>query len=240
MKRLTGRVALVTGASQGLGRALALVLAGEGAELSVCARRQAALEAVAAEARGLGATVLTVAADLRSTRDIERVVALTLDRFGRVDVLINNASELGPTPLPYLVDYPPAAFEDVLQVNLVAPFRLTQAILGGMLMRGQGVVLNVTSDVAAHGYPGWGAYAVSKSALEGMTQTWAAELAGTGVRIHAVDPGDMDTAMHRAAVPDADPRDLSRPEDSAAAILGLILDGDARGWRIEARSLAPA
>jgi len=162
-----------------------MAFAREGAALALCARGQEALEQVAAELAALGAPVLAVPADVRSARDLERLVALTLDRYQRVDILVNNASELGPTPLPYLADYAPAAFDDVLQVNLVAPFRLTQALIGSMLLRDRGVIINVTSDAAVAGYPGWGAYAVSKAGLEGLTRTWAAELVQTSVRIYA-------------------------------------------------------
>ncbi|TME44548.1 MAG: SDR family oxidoreductase [Chloroflexi bacterium] len=236
---LEGKVALVTGASRGLGRAIALAFAGEGAALALCARREEALQRVAGEVRRLGRRVLAVPADVRSPRDLERLVALTLERFGRVDILVNNASELGPTPLPYLADYPTAAFDDVLQVNVIAPFRLTQALIGGMLLRDQGVIINVTSDAAITGYPGWGAYAVSKAAIEGLTRTWAAELAHTGIRIHAVDPGDMDTDMHRAAIPDADPSELARPDDVARAFVRLVTtrDPDSAGRRLEAAAL---
>jgi len=236
---LEGKVALVTGASRGLGRAIALAFAGEGAALALCARREEALQQVAGEVRRLGRRVLAVPADVRSPRDLERLVALTLERFGRVDILVNNASELGPTPLPYLADYPTAAFDDVLQVNVIAPFRLTQALIGGMLLRDQGVIINVTSDAAITGYPGWGAYAVSKAAIEGLTRTWAAELAHTGIRIHAVDPGDMDTDMHRAAIPDADRSELARPDDVARAFVRLVTtpDPDSAGRRLEAAAL---
>jgi NAD(P)-dependent dehydrogenase (short-subunit alcohol dehydrogenase family) len=237
--RLEGRVALITGASRGLGRALALACAREGASLAICARNQEALERVATDVLALGAPVLAVPADVRSTRDLDRLVALTLDRYQRVDILVNNASELGPTPLPYLADYPPAAFDDVVQVNLVAPFRLTQALIGSMLLRDRGVIVNVTSDAAVTGYPGWGAYAVSKAALEGLTRTWAAELAQTGVRIYVVDPGDMDTDMHRAAIPDADPSELARPDDVALAFVRLLTSAetDVTGRRLEAAAL---
>ena len=236
---LEGKVALVTGASRGLGRAIALAFAGEGAALALCARREEALQQVAGEVRRLGRRVLAVPADVRSPRDLERLVALTLEGFGRVDILVNNASELGPTPLPYLADYPTAAFDDVLQVNVVAPFRLTQALIGGMLLRDQGVIINVTSDAAITGYPGWGAYAVSKAAIEGLTRTWAAELAHTGIRIHAVDPGDMDTDMHRAAIPDADRSELARPDNVARAFVRLVTtrDPDSAGRRLEAAAL---
>ena len=237
--QLDGKVALITGASRGLGRALAIAFAREGAALALCARGLEGLDKLAAEVSALGAPVLAVPVDVRSTRDLERLVALTLDRFQRVDILVNNASELGPTPLPFLADYPPAAFDDVLQVNVVAPFRLTQALIGSMLLRNRGVIINVTSDAAVTGYPGWGAYAVSKSALESLTRTWAAELAQTGVRIYAVDPGDMDTDMHRAAIPDADPSDLARPDEVALAFVRLITTAevDLAGRRVEAATL---
>jgi NAD(P)-dependent dehydrogenase (short-subunit alcohol dehydrogenase family) len=237
--RLEGQVALITGAARGLGRALALAFAREGASLALCARGQESLEQVASEVASLGAPVLAVPADVRSTRDLDRLVALTLDRYQRVDILVNNASELGPTPLPYLADYPPPAFDDVLQVNLVAPFRLTQALIGGMLLRDRGVIINVTSDAGVTGYAGWGAYAVSKAGLEGLTRTWAVELARTGVRIYAVDPGDMDTDMHRAAIPDADPSELARPDDVALAFVRLVTSAEAdfTGRRLEAAAL---
>ena len=237
---LRGSVALITGGSKGLGRATALAFAREGASLALCARRPGDLESAADAARELGADVLTVVADLRSERDIERLVVLALDRFGRVDVLMNNASELGPTPLPFLADAVPSALEDVLRVNVVAPLRLTQALIGGMLQRGSGVVVNVTSDASVIGYPGWGLYAASKAALDGLTRTWGAELEGTGVRIHAVDPGDMDTAMHRAAAPDDDPSTLLDPATAALAFVRVVRDDALASGRVRGPDLAAA
>ncbi|MBO0685156.1 MAG: SDR family oxidoreductase [Candidatus Dormibacteraeota bacterium] len=219
---LESRVVLITGASRGLGRELALALAGRGARLALCARGRRDLEATAAEARRDGADVLTIRADVSSESDRERLVSLTMDRFGRIDVLVNNASSLGPTPLPLLADTEPAALAEVVATNLEAPFRLTQEVLGPMLLRGSGLVLNISSDAAASGYPGWGAYSAAKAGLDALTRVWAAELEGTGVRVISVDPGDMDTDMHRAAVPDADPAELRSPTDVAAALLGLI------------------
>ncbi|HEV3234313.1 MAG TPA: SDR family oxidoreductase [Candidatus Dormibacteraeota bacterium] len=221
MKRLAGKTAVITGASRGLGRAMTLAFAREGASLAIAARGQEDLDRVAEEARALGADVLAIVADMRVTRDVERVVVLTLDHFNRVDILVNNASELGPTPLPQLVDYPPHVFADVLKVNLQAPFHLTWSLLGGMLQHDSGVVINVTSDVAINGYPGWGAYSVSKAAIEGLTRTWAAELEGTNVHIFAVDPGDMNTEMHRAALPEDDPAELLDPADVAEAFVAI-------------------
>ena len=222
MTQLHGLVTLVTGGSRGLGRATALAFAREGAAVIVCAREASDLRATENELASLDAPVLALAADVRSPRDIERVVALGFARFARIDVLVNNASELGPTPLPYLADFPPADFVDVLAVDLIAPFRLTQAVIGDMLRRGRGVIVNISSDVAVTGYAGWGAYAISKAGLDAMTRTWAAELSGTGVRIYALDPGDMDTAMHRAALPDDDPATLLDPATVAPALVDLV------------------
>jgi NAD(P)-dependent dehydrogenase (short-subunit alcohol dehydrogenase family) len=231
-----GRVVLITGASRGLGRAMAMAFAREGARLSLCARGVADLDAVAAEIRRGGADVLAIAADVASEVDQERLASLTLDRFGHVDVLINNASSLGPTPLPLLADTDPMAFAEVMGVNLYAPFRLTQAVLGSMLLRRSGLIVNVSSDAAVNGYPGWGAYSVAKAGLDSLTRVWAAELEGTGVSILSVDPGDMDTEMHRAAIPDADPASLGRPEDVAEAFVHIVA-APPPGPRIEARSV---
>jgi NAD(P)-dependent dehydrogenase (short-subunit alcohol dehydrogenase family) len=236
--KLAGKVALITGSSRGLGRAMTLAFAREGADLVVCARGETELKQVAEEARELGANVLTVVADMGVTRDVERLVVLALERFERIDILVNNASELGPTPLPYLIDYPPHLFSDVVKVNLMAPFRLIWSLLGGMLQRGEGVIINVSSDVAVHGYPGWGAYSVSKAALDGLTRTWASELEGTGVKIFAIDPGDMNTAMHRAALPDDDPAELGDPAEVAEVFVELAAGSiDAGAERLEASEL---
>ena len=219
-------VVLITGASRGLGCALALELARGGASLALGARTASRLDAVASEARSAGAAdVLTVVADLAEPRDVDRLVAATLDRYGRVDVLVNNASALGPTPLPYLADAPPQALRDVFEVNVHGTFRLTQAVAGAMLLRDRGLVVNVSSDAAVEGYPGWGVYGASKAATDLLTRVWSAELQGTGVRVVAVDPGDMDTDMHRAADPDADPASLRKPADVARALAGLLHGG---------------
>lgn len=215
MHRLEGKVALITGASRGLGRALALAYAAEGADLVINARPVSAgdLDAVRRAAERAGARVLAVTADIAVRADVERLGATALARFGRVDLLVNNASALGPTPMPYLSDYPPDAWEDVLRTNVTGPFLLIRALVGQMIARGAGLIINVSSDAGVIGYPTWGAYGVSKAALDHLTRTWAAELDGTGVRIVSVDPGSMDTAMHRAAEPEEDPVQWARPED---------------------------
>jgi NAD(P)-dependent dehydrogenase (short-subunit alcohol dehydrogenase family) len=171
-----------------------------------------ALSETERQARALGAQVLSVIADVSRRADVERLAGEALARFGRVDVLVNNASALGPTPMPYLTDYPIDDFELVMRTNLIAPFMLTRALLGQMLARGSGSIINLSSDAGVVGYPTWGAYGVSKAALDQLTRTWAAELEGTGVRINSVDPGDMNTAMKRASEPDGDPAQWPKPE----------------------------
>jgi NAD(P)-dependent dehydrogenase (short-subunit alcohol dehydrogenase family) len=142
-----------------------------------------------------------VAADLSLEEDIERSAAMTLNEFnGQVDILVNNASSIGPSPMPYLLDYPLDNFRYVINTNLIAPFLLIKKVLPAMIENG-GSIINVTSNAGTVGYPGWGAYGISKFGIEGMSQTWAAELEGSGVRVNYVDPGDMNTAMHRAAEP---------------------------------------
>ncbi len=239
MQELKGQVALITGASRGLGHALALEFARQGAGLVINSRAFSAnrLEETRREAEALGAQVLTVVADVSDRADVERLAAEALARFGRVDILVNNASELGPTPMPYLTDYPIEYFEKVLRTNVVAPFLLTRALIGQMLARGTGSIINVSSDAGVVGYPGWGAYGISKSALDHLTRTWAAELSGTGVRINSVDPGSMDTEMHRAAEPEENPEQWAKPEQVTEVFVYLASDESKQvsGRRFEAQ-----
>lgn len=240
MKRLHGKYILLTGASQGLGHQLARDFAHEGAAgLALVARNTAALRDLQERLDALApaAHVLVISADLAQEDAIERVMATTLSAFhGRLDVLVNNASALGPTPLPYLLDYPLEAFRRVLSVNLIAPFLLVKKALPAMLEHG-GSIINVTSDAGLVGYPGWGAYGISKFGLEGMSQTWAAELAGSGVRVNWVDPGAMNTAMHRAAEPDEDPHAWADPAEVTEVFLYLASDAsrDVHGQRFQAQ-----
>ncbi|HEV2707408.1 MAG TPA: SDR family oxidoreductase [Pyrinomonadaceae bacterium] len=240
MNRLQGKYVLITGASRGLGRQLAFEFAREGAAgLSLVARDREALEEVRAALAedAPGARVLTVVADLRRQEDIERVVATTLDVFGgRLDVLVNNASSIGPVPLPYLLDYPLEDFRAVIDTNLVAPFLLIKKALPAMIERG-GSIINVTSDAGRTGYPGWGAYGISKFGIEGMSQTWAAELEGSGVRVNWVDPGNMNTRMHRDAEPDEDPTQWADPSEVTEVFVYLASDEsrDVHGQRFQAQ-----
>ena len=240
MNRLQGKNALITGASQGLGRQLAIEFAREGAAaLSIVARSPEKLKEVEERVRKIAPStrVLAIAADLQRQEEIERMVAATLSEFdGRLDVLVNNASAIGPTPLPYLLDYPLEDFRSVLDTNLIAPFLLIKKALPAMVEHG-GSIINVTSDAGQTGYPGWGAYGISKFGLEGMSQTWAAELEGSGVRINVVDPGEMNTAMHRAAEPEEDPNQWASPADVTEVFIYLASDEsqDVNGQRFQAQ-----
>lgn len=211
--------ALITGASQGLGRALAALLARRGYALTLNARRE---EPLAEAARELSrfTVVERVAGDVSEIA--EQLAERALHRFGRVDLLINNASELGPSPMPRLEDYPWDALLHVFRVNVVAPIHLTQLVLPSMKSRGAGTIVNITSDAGVNAYPGWGGYGASKAALEHASRTLAAELAGTGIRVLVVDPGDMNTEMHRLAEPGVDLSHLPSPEAVAPNIVELL------------------
>src|SRR5260370_9646522 len=187
MSKLAGKNILVTGASQGLGREMAVRFAREGATgLSIVARHIDPLNKVRGEIRQIAAKIVVVAieADVGKPRDIERIIATTLAQFkGHLDVLVDNASRIGPSPMPNPLDYPVEDFREVIDTNLIGPFLLIKNALLAMIECG-GSIINVTSDAGQVGYPGWGAYGISKFGLEGMSQTWASELEDSGVRVN--------------------------------------------------------
>ncbi|MCH1626043.1 SDR family NAD(P)-dependent oxidoreductase [Fredinandcohnia quinoae] len=217
---MKNKVVMITGASKGLGRALALAFAKKGAKLAICSRSSESIVKVMEEAKEFGGEVLAVTADISNSRDVERFVALAESTFGHIDVLINNASILGPSPMPYLLDYPEEDFAEVLKVNVLGQFFVTRRVIPGMLERNDGSIINVTSEAGHTGYAGWGAYGISKFAIEGLTQTWADELSDTNVRVNMVDPGEMDTEMHQLAVPNCE-YPLSKPEEVVDIFLSL-------------------
>jgi len=227
MSKLAGKNILITGASQGLGREMALRFAREGAAgLSLVARHTDKLNAVRDEIRKIAPKIdiVVIEADVSKPRDIERMVATTLAQFkGALDVLVNNASTIGPSPMPNLLDYPVEDFREVIDTNLIGPFLLIKNALPAMIEHG-GSIINVTSDAGQVGYPGWGAYGISKFGLEGMSQTWASELEETGVRVNWVDPGNMNTAMHRAAEPEEDPSEWANPAEVTDVFVFLASD----------------
>ena len=212
----------ITGGTSGLGLALVRELMSRGARVAFVARTRERVEQVARENPGAHGIV----GDVSAKNDIYPMAIQITGELGGLDVLINNASELGPTPLPMLSDTECEDLERVFQTNVFGPFRLTKALMGALAAsarEGRGaVVLNISSDAAINAYPGWGAYGSSKAALHHLSRIWNEEHAGEGVRFLSLDPGDMDTPMHAAAIPDADPATLKRPEQSARELADAI------------------
>ncbi|HKU39988.1 MAG TPA: SDR family oxidoreductase [Polyangiales bacterium] len=220
--QLRDKTALVTGASRGLGRALAEQLAAGGCKVVLVARGEAELDAALAGIRARGGQAYAIAADVADKTAVYRIVGQANALAGPIDVLINNASTLGHTPLGLLIDSECEDLERVLAVNVVAPFRLTKAVLGSMLLRGSGTIVNISSDAAVEAYPTWGAYGASKAALDQLTRIWAAEHGSSGVRMFSVDPGEMDTELHALAMPNEDRSALAQPASVAARILAML------------------
>ncbi len=206
--------ALITGASKGLGRALTRGLAARGWRLVVDARSSPALSAVAADLP----SAVTVSGDITDPLHREALTA-AVETLGRLDLLVNNASDLGPSPLPPLARYPLDALRLVYETDVVAPLALTQLVLP-TLRASDGIVLNVSSDAAVEAYPGWGGYGPAKAALDHLSAVLAAE--EPDLRVYAIDPGDMRTDMHQAAFPGEDISDRPEPETVVPALLRLL------------------
>jgi len=239
MDELNNKTCLITGASRGLGRALALEFGRRGAKLVINSRASSADELAKTERqlREMGVHVLSVVADISRRADVQRLAGEALASFEHVDVLVNNASALGPTPMPYLIDYPIDDYEQVIRTNMTGPFMLTRALAGQMIARKSGSIINVSSDAGVVGYASWGAYGVSKAALDQLTRTWAAELNGTGVRVNSVDPGDMNTSMKRASDPEGDDSAWADPQTVTPVFVYLASDesADINGQRFLAQ-----
>lgn len=241
--QLAASVVLITGASRGLGREIARMFAAHGARLILTARDARTLEQTADELRrevrpdGGRPDVLAIPGDVGEAGHAERLVRRGLDRFGRIDVLINNASTLGASPMPPLEALDPEILEEIFRINVTAPLRVIQLVLPQMKARGSGVIINVTSDAAVEAYAGWGGYGASKAALEHLTRILAAELAGTGVRTYIVDPGEMNTRMHQDAEPGVDLSHLPSPAVSAPAFVRLVENEQAAFGRFHAQRM---
>jgi NAD(P)-dependent dehydrogenase (short-subunit alcohol dehydrogenase family) len=205
----------ITGGTSGLGLALVRELLGRGARVAFVARKREGVERVACQhGRAHG-----IVGDVSRKDDIHRIAMQIVGSLGGLDVLVNNASDLGPTPLALLGDTDCEDFERALATNVLGPFRLTKALLGALAAsarNGRGaVVLNVSSDAAINAYPRWGAYGASKAALRHLSRVWNEELLAERVSFLWLDPGDMDTPLHAVAVPDSDPATLKHPDTAA-------------------------
>src|SRR6266480_2037799 len=211
----------VTGGTSGLGLALLRELRRRGARVAFVARTPRAVEDVAQAHQAHG-----IVGDVARKEDTHPIALQITAALGGLDVLVNNASSLGPAPLALLADTDCEQLELALATNVLGPFRLTKALLGALsasAREGRGaVVLNVSSDAAINAYAQWGAYGASKAALRHMSSIWGEELAAEGVRFLSLDPGDMDTPLHALAVPDADRATLKRPETAAREIADAI------------------
>jgi NAD(P)-dependent dehydrogenase (short-subunit alcohol dehydrogenase family) len=236
--RLEGKTALITGASRGLGASLALELSRAGARIVGVARDKAPLEAAMQAVRAAGGEAWALQGDIGDKREIHRIAGAAAALVGPIDIVVHNASTLGPLPMPLLADTECEHLEEVLAVNLVGPFRLTRALVGNQVLRGGGLIVQISSDAAVNGYARWGAYGVSKAALDQLGRIWAAELDGTGVEVLTLDPGEMDTRMHADAMPEADRATLAQPATVAARMVRLIARGRYRsGERLDAAQL---
>jgi NAD(P)-dependent dehydrogenase (short-subunit alcohol dehydrogenase family) len=221
---LRGVRAAVTGGTSGLGRALVIELARRGASVACLARGAEGLRRLQAEVP----RAHVVAMDVARKEDIHPAALQVTGLLGGLDVLVNNASSLGPVPLALLADTECEDFERALATNVLGPFRLTRALLGALAAsarEGRGaVVVDISSDAALTPYATWGAYGASKAALHHMTRIWDEELRPLGIRFLSIDPGDMDTPLHALAVPDADRASLRAPEAAAREIAAAIAD----------------
>jgi NAD(P)-dependent dehydrogenase (short-subunit alcohol dehydrogenase family) len=216
---LAGRVALVTGASRGIGRATALAYAGAGAHVIALARTQGALEDLDDAIRQAGSSATLVPADLQDFAALDRLAAAIRERWGKLDILLGNAGLLGElAPLPHL-DQP--VWDAVMAVNVTANWRLIRALDPLLRASDAGRALFLTSGAAYKATAYWGVYAVSKAALDALVRTYAAETAQSPVRVMLVNPGPLRTAMRRAAMPGEDPETLRTPDDLAPHLVRL-------------------
>ena len=212
----------ITGGTSGLGFALVRELLNRQAQVAFVARRRDGVERTMREL----ASAHGIVGDVSKQAEIHPIALQILGALGGLNVLVNNASDLGPLPLALLADTECKDFERALATNVLGPFRLTKALLGALASSARegcgAVVVNISSDAAINAYPHWGAYGASKAALHHLSRIWNEELTVEGIRVLSIDPGDMDTPLHAAAVPDADRSTLKRPDAAAHEVADII------------------
>lgn len=237
------QVALITGASRGLGKTVATFLAARGTHMILTARGRAALKETAQALAHHRGRIVTIAGDVADPTHRQALVDAVRE-FGRLDLLVNNASMLGPSPQPHLIDYPLTTLRTVLEVNTIAPLALVQ-LLAPYLGAAEGLIVNVSSDAARGGYAGWGGYGAGKAALDLVSLTLANELRERKINVVSVDPGDMRTAMHQAAFPGEDISDRPLPAvtlpfwgwllgQDPAAVTGRRFEAQGEQWLVQA------
>lgn len=233
---LKGKTAVITGGTKGLGKALALRFAEQGAHIAFCGRSQDLLKRTQLELSAFGVRTLAEQCDISDADQVLRFAERVLEEFSDVDVLVNNASLLG-SRVP-IAEYSAPRWEQVVQVNINGLFYVTKAFLPSMIHRRSGSIVNVASSVGRHGRAGWGAYAVSKFALEGFTQTLAQEVHVHGIRVNSVNPGAMATEMRHAAYPEENPTTLPSPASATDIFVYLASDASRHvtGQYLEAQS----
>ena len=226
MKKLVGRVALITGASRGVGAAVAKRFAAEGAHVVLVARTVGGLEEVDDAVQALGGTATLAPFDLKDRDAIDRLGAALYERYGKLDILVGNAAQLGVlSPLGHIE---PAVWDEVMAVNVTANWRLIRSMDPLLRASDAGRAIFVTSGVASGVFPYWGAYATSKAALEMMVRTYAGEIAKTNVRVNLLDPGVVRTALRAEAFPGEKPASLRHPDEVAPHFVGLAVPECAR------------
>lgn len=232
---MTGKVALITGGSRGIGKAVAAAYAREGAGVFICARSDADLNRAVADIRTIGGAAHGCVGDVGNGAQVKSIVGAVREQFGKLDVLVNNASFLGPR-VP-IAEYPVSAWEDVVRINLTGSFLMTQEALKVMIPQRGGSIINVSSGVGRVGKARWGAYAASKFGVEGLTQVLADELREFGIRANSVNPGPTRTEMRARAYPEEDPLTLPTPDHVAPVFVYLASDASAAvtGQSLEAR-----
>ena len=231
---LRGLRIAITGGTSGLGLALVKRLVEAGADVAFIARRRSGVERVGRQYPGANGIV----GDVSQKDEIHPIAIQVLGALGGLDVLVNNASSLGPVPLALLADTECEDLDRAFATNVLGPFRLTRALLGSLAATaregGVPLVVNISSDAAVTPYAGWGAYGASKAALAHLSRIWDVELAAEGIRTVSIDPGDMDTPLHELAVPDADRSGLKSPDEAAGEVVELIVARIARTPKTEA------
>src|SRR5215510_236105 len=219
---LAGLRVAITGGTSGLGLALVRRLLDEKAHVAFVARGEKGVERVGRERPD----ACGIVGDVSRKDDVHPIAIQILGALGGLDVLVNNASSLGPVPLAPLADTECEDPELAFGTNVLGPFRLTRALLGALAASARDgrapLVVNISSDAAINPYAGWGAYGASKAALHHLSRIWNEELLAEGIRVVSIDPGDMDTPLHAVAVPDADRSQLKSPDLAAAEIVQLI------------------